>query len=88
MKFQTATTMQTDWHDDCPQKLPIIHQLISFVSALKPGYIPNQKPHMAITGKTRPANVHPVEFVIKTAALPATAGLARSIVFFNWKDYA
>jgi hypothetical protein len=88
MKSITNTTRQIDLYDDSPQKRPIIQQLLKFVSALKTGHTPVQNQPDTNKEIFRPAIGQKDEFVLNADTLQATAGLARSIVFFNWRDYA
>lgn len=88
MKSETDTTKQIDLYDDCPQKRPIIQQFLKFVSILHKGYTPVQNQQNTIKEVFSPAIGQSDEFVMNADGLQTTAGLARSIVFFNWRDYA
>ncbi len=88
MKSERYTTKQTDRYDDCPQKRPIIQQFLKFVSTLHNGYTPAQPLQNNTKENVNPVLRHPDELVINADAIQTTSGLARSIVFFNWRDYA
>jgi hypothetical protein len=88
MKSETDTTKQINLHEDCPQKHPILQQLLKFVSALHTEFTPVQNQQNTNKELFCPAIGLKDEFVIKADALHSTAGLARSIVFFNWRNYA
>jgi hypothetical protein len=88
MKSITNITKQIDLYDDSAQKRPIIQQLLKFVSALNTGHTPVQNQPNTHKEIFRPAIGQKDEFVMHADTLQASAGLARSIVFFNWRDYA
>lgn len=88
MKSENETTRQIDLYDECPQKRPVIQQFLKFVSTLHQGYAPVQNQQNNTKEIFNAAIGQTDEFVMNADALQATAGLARSIVFFNWRDYA
>jgi len=88
MKSKRDTTRQIDRYDECPQKRPVIQQFLKFVSTLHQGNAPVQKQQNTTKEIVNAAIGQPNEFVMNADALQTTAGLARSIVFFNWRDYA
>jgi len=88
MKSKPNTTRQIDLYDDSPQKRPVIQQFLKFVSTLHHGYTPVQNQPNSTKEIFNAAIRQSDEFLINSDALQTNAGLARSIVFFNWRDYA
>jgi hypothetical protein len=88
MKSERDTSKQIDLYEDCPQQRPIIQQFLKFVSDLRTGYTPVKSTKNTIKVIVNSDKSQGDAFVINADSLQSTAGLARSIVFFNWRDYA
>lgn len=96
MKNQPEIKKEQSLFNCKPATTPSIHQLIAFVPAIAP--VINQLPEAALLLKSGRKSQFSKSFLTLKQQLVAewtykkrateVAGLARSIVFFNWKNYA